>query len=449
MSKEKKPTKKPSWSRENWPLQLKDGSAAASIYFSPSKTKDKVYDAFTLNYSLAGKRVRRVFSDLAEAKAEGRRVLAQMAQGSVGAAHLTGDERHALQAALSKLAAARGNQNATIGSLAAIVEEYAAATAKLPADVTLAQAAEFYRERNPAGLVTKTVAEVVDAFIEDRRAGGCSAVHLRDLGVRLGRFKTAFHLVPINSVSAPQLHEYVYSLTHGHTGKPSANRSKENTLRQIVSLFNFARRMKFIPADLALEVAEIPTPKKQHAAIEVFTPAEIARILAAADAEIIPALAIAAFAGLRLAEVARLDWRDVKLSENVLVVTAGNAKTRARRVVPIAPSLAAWLNPHAKPFGPVNPCADDDLGGALGDRFERAAVRAKIGWRRNALRHSAISYRVALTKDVAACALEFGNSPAVIFSSYRALATEAEGKAWFAVEPAEIPQNVVALSEVA
>jgi integrase len=267
-------------------------------------------------------------------------------------------------------------------------------------------------------MTTKTVAQVVEAFIADRRAGGCSEVHLRDLGVRLGRFKEAFHLIPINSLSAPQVQEYVYNLTHGHTGEASANRSKENTLRQIVSLFNFARRMKFIPAELALEVAEIPTPKKQATAIEVFTAEEIAAMLAEADAEIVPALAIAAFSGLRLAEVARLDWREVKLSEGVLIVSAGNAKTRARRVVPVSANLAEWLKPHAKPFGPVNPCADDDLGGALGDRFERAARRAKIDWRRNALRHSAISYRVAVTKDVAACALEFGNSPAVIFSSY-------------------------------
>ena len=32
-------------------------------------------------------------------------------------------------------------------------------------------------------------------------------------------------------------------------------------LRVIVSLFNFARRMKYVSADLAFEIAEIPTPK--------------------------------------------------------------------------------------------------------------------------------------------------------------------------------------------
>jgi integrase len=68
------------------------------------------------------------------------------------------------------------------------------------------------------------------------------------------------------------------------------------------------------------------------------------------------ALAIAAFAGLRLAEVSRLDWRDVRLSEKLIVVSAENAKTAARRLVPISDNLAAWLTPHAKRSDALNPC---------------------------------------------------------------------------------------------
>jgi integrase len=98
----------------------------------------------------------------------------------------------------------------------------------------------------------------------------------------------------------------------------AAARSKENMLRQVVALFNFARRMKYVATDLALEIAEIPTPKKEHAAIGIYTPDEITKMLAKADSEITPALAIAAFAGLRLAEVSRLDWRDVRLPNGSL-----------------------------------------------------------------------------------------------------------------------------------
>jgi hypothetical protein len=77
----------------------------------------------------------------------------------------------------------------------------------------------------------------------------------------------------------------------------------------------------------------------------------------------------------------------------------------------------------------VNPCHEElrgNVGHALGLRFERASRRAGVEWKRNGFRHSYISYRVAAIKDVPAVALECGNSPQVIFSSYRALATDAE-----------------------
>ena len=201
--------------------------------------------------------------------------------------------------------------------------------------------------------------------------------------------------------------------------------------------------MKYVATDLALEIAEIPTPRKKHAPIGIYAPGEIARMLGKADSEITPALAIAAFAGLRLAEVSRLDWREIRFTERLIVVEAGNAKTAARRLVPISDNLAAWLASHVKRFGPVNPCTEEmhNVGNALGNRFERAAARAKVSWKRNGFRHSYITYRVATLKDVPAVALECGNSPNVIFSNYRALATESDGEAWFAVMPPKEKMN--------
>jgi len=46
---------------------------------------------------------------------------------------------------------------------------------------------------------------------------------------------------------------------------------------------------------------------------------------------------------------------------------------------------------------------------------------AVFTWKRNAMRHSYISYRVAETQKVAQVALEAGNSPQMIFQHYREL----------------------------
>jgi hypothetical protein len=58
-----------------------------------------------------------------------------------------------------------------------------------------------------------------------------------------------------------------------------------------------------------------------------------------------------------------------------------------------------------------------------------------IPWRKNALRHSFISYRVAKTDNVDKVALEAGNSAAVIRSNYLKMVTSAQGRRWFAIKP--------------
>jgi len=72
------------------------------------------------------------------------------------------------------------------------------------------------------------------------------------------------------------------------------------------------------------------------------------------------------------------------------------------------------------------------------------AARAGVPWRKNALRHSWISARVADTQDVAKTALEAGNSPSVVFSHYRQVITPAEAARWFSVMPS-LPANVATM----
>jgi hypothetical protein len=56
-------------------------------------------------------------------------------------------------------------------------------------------------------------------------------------------------------------------------------------------------------------------------------------------------------------------------------------------------------------------------------------------WKRNALRHSFCSYRLAEVKNAAQVSLEAGNSPQMIFQHYRELVTEQEAGAWFGITP--------------
>ena len=140
--------------------------------------------------------------------------------------------------------------------------------------------------------------------------------------------------------------------------------------------------------------------------------------------------AIQAFAGVRTAELLRLTWHDLERRSGYIEVRAKQAKTAARRLIPISENLAEWLR-----LAPRN--GAELLWTRSSNRYfegqKLSASRAGMAWKANALRHTFISYRLAKTKDIAAVALEAGNSAAVIFRHYRELATEEEALEWFGI----------------
>jgi integrase len=247
----------------------------------------------------------------------------------------------------------------------------------------------------------------------------------------------------------------------------------------VQTLFAFAKAQRYLPKDHD-EIDAVMVAKNAVSEIEIFTPKEMAEILAHADKQLIPFLALGAFAGIRHAEIQRLEWADIQFDAGIIEIRAAMAKTASRRTVPILDNLRAWLLARHREVGLVcggldtkneipalvqtinesrravwakanRVCADvlnesenrarDDAAKAK-DKAPPGAETAKIegwpafAWKHNALRHSFISYRVAETQDVAKVSLEAGNSPQMIFKHYRELVQPKEAKAWFGLMPA-------------
>ena len=192
--------------------------------------------------------------------------------------------------------------------------------------------------------------------------------------------------------------------------------------------------------------AALERVKVKRGATEVFTPQEIVKLLASASPDFLPALAIGAFAGLRSAEIERLEWSDVHLAETekFIIVGEDKAKTASRRVVPISDNLAAWLAPYAGRKGMVWPGGHD----AFYDAQQDAAKAAGLKWKANALRHSCASYMFALSNDAGRIAGLLGNSAAVVHRHYRELVRPADAVKWFSIVP-EKPANVLPMNAAA
>ena len=178
-----------------------------------------------------------------------------------------------------------------------------------------------------------------------------------------------------------------------------------------------------------------------ESAVGLLTIAETARLLEAASDDLLPAIAVQAFAGLRRAEVERLDWKEIDLAAGLLEVRADKAKTARRRLIKIQPNLAAWLVSRSQMTGPVAPVN-------YRVRLDEARTAAKLAeWPHNALRHGFASYHLAHFNNAAELALELGHTnSALIFAHYRQVVKPKDAARYWNLMPAsEADRKVVVI----
>lgn len=296
----------------------------------------------------------------------------------------------------------------------------------------LVEACTYFKAHGADAVVPRMVPTVVAELLAAKQARGKSQRYIDDLRARLNRFADVFRN-DIASVTTADVTAFLDGLKVA-PATAKAYRAK------LYSLFRFAESHAYIPkaGNPVADVERIET--NGDGEIEIYSPDEITKLLAAASKDFRPVVAIGAFAGVRTAELLRLEWRDIDLAGGFITVGASKAKTRSRRLVPIADNLKQWLAPYARRRGRVW-CHDSH---DLDDARVACAEKAGVAWKHNALRHSYISYRLAETQDASKVSLEAGNSPRMVFRHYRELVKPTGAVKWFAVSP-EQPENIVTM----
>jgi integrase len=279
-----------------------------------------------------------------------------------------------------------------------------------------------------AKLPSITVADLETRFIDAKTKEGLSRFYLDDIERKMTRFSDSFRC-NIASIQPEEITQWL--------AKQGGGRNANNLRASIATLFGFARDHGYLSRDKKHSAELVKKVKEKVSRIGIYTPDELHRILSKADARFIPSLAVAAFAGLRSAEIFRLEWQDIKLDPGHIVVEAEKAKTASRRIVPILPALAAWLTPHKSKDGRVAP-EYQNLDN-LTRNFTAACEAVGVKPQRNGFRHSFASYRLAAVKSADQVALEMGNSPRKLFQNYREIVTEEEARDWFDVTPGASP----------
>lgn len=308
--------------------------------------------------------------------------------------------------------------------------------------VSLRDVVTDYLARHEKAKNSIRIDDAIYEFIDTKTAAGKSARYLQDLRSRCNRFGDEFGERTMADIDVATVESWLEGL------KVSA--VTRNNFRRVLSVFfGWGVKRGFCVSN---PVAEAERAKEVAERVEIFTAGDLRMILSAAPNDVLPFLAIGAFAGLRSEEIRRLRWEDIDFLNGRIDVSAKVAKSAAHRYVPIRDSLKAWIQPVAKASGKV--CTANIYKKLSAFRSELAegkeGERPPLEWKQNGMRHSFASYALAETGNAGQVALWLGHdSNKMIFKHYRERVTAEAAADWFAVLPSDESKVVPIGKEVA
>jgi integrase len=295
----------------------------------------------------------------------------------------------------------------------------------VPYGITVLEAAEYYVSHEQRLKQSETVARAIQALLEAKASENLRPRYLHDLRLRLAKFGHEFGDRLLADIEAAEIEDWLRSLGLAPLGR--------NTYRlRLNALFEFALKSRWVETNPVREVAKAKVRTDREPGI--LTADQTARLLERASEKTLPFLAIGLFAGLRSAELERLDWEDIDLDENLIAVPAASAKTGSRRFVTIQPNLAEWLAPYRnRRLGSLPVCPPNLRKLLTADR--RAAGFTK--WPSNACRHSFGSYHLAHFNNPGLTAVQMGHTNTdMLWSHYHHRVKPAEAERFWRIAPA-------------
>jgi len=193
---------------------------------------------------------------------------------------------------------------------------------------------------------------------------------------------------------------------------------------------------------------------------EILNPKEADSLIRAAHKhkklDLLAAVTLGLFCGIRTEEIKKLEWQDVHFDEGFVTIGRDIAKKRSIRNVTLCDNAQKWLSLCTDKTGFVT---RSDFFCDYDRRFNKLLRHAgftekieedgktieKVAWKKNAMRHSFGTYHFALHGDSIKTSNELGHrqGDGVLFSHYRALATKKQAEKYFGIVPPANANKVV------
>ena len=285
------------------------------------------------------------------------------------------------------------------------VDATKAATLLAPSGVSLVAAAQYYLDHVITYQNAPPLQEIVTRLLTEATRNERRQRTVEDLRYRLTIFAADFPEQKLSELTVEDLKDWLDE-------EAWAPRTRINFLTKVSQLYNYAIKNNWADVNLA-ERIDRPSVEDKEPGILTLDQAR-ALLEHSVEFELLPYVALGLFAGLRSAELLRLDSEAVKFEDRVIVVGQSVAKKRSRRVVELGAALEAWLKIGPKLSGQIVPKSK------LSERLSALKTAAGItAWPHNALRHSFGSYHLAYHGDATKTAYQMGHkSTDVVHNHY-------------------------------
>jgi integrase len=277
----------------------------------------------------------------------------------------------------------------------------------------------------------KTAISTAQAYLKSHRFDGLSIHHIRTVRKHVGIFVGHFKETPLENIT-PE--EVLRSMP-----KNWGQTSKANYIRAIKTFATWARDNDYLPYERRTFAERIRKPKEIPQDPEFFTTEEMRCLLRVSsmlvggiDEFLLSILILGGFVGLRSSEIGRLKWTDIDLTHRAVRLTPKITKTSSRRIALIPENAAAWLEHIKDKSGFVVP---QQLIPNINRHIGNLAKESGVEWKNNALRHSYVTYAMAVERDAWKVAEQVGNSPRVLQAHYKGLVLLPDAVEWFGITP--------------
>lgn len=206
--------------------------------------------------------------------------------------------------------------------------------------------------------------QLSDAFATYQREKGLTSDTIRRRRVTLGRFAAHIAPGPLATARTDDIDDFLATLR--------APATKRAYCADLFAFYRWAMRRRLVDVNPAADIDRMRVPKGLPRPVrKELLPA----ILEAADPELRKMIALAAYAGLRVSEIAKLDRDDLSLDVDEPIVIVREGKGRKDRIVPAHPALVEMLRDFRQP-GRLFPVTKGYIGAKIAAHLRELGIEA-------------------------------------------------------------------------